>query len=450
MKKVVMICLAVLLSAWTHAAAYGGGSGTPESPYEIGTPGHWQTLIGTSLDWDKHFILTADLDFGGSTISPVGTFTGVMDGQGFVLRDVIINEPSSDNVGIFGYVGSTGQIRNLGAEQINITGNSSVGGLVGDNHGGILTACYSTGVVSGTERVGGLVGGLAGMVTGVNINNCYSTCSVNGSNKVGGLVGGNSGAMPGKSEYCFSSGAISGTGIDIGGLVGDAVSTATFSFWDVQASGQATSGQGTGLPTAAMMNPQSFLRAFWDFKGEMANGTNDYWVMPANGGYPILAWQVDDSSAPANDEMSDAITIASGSSVAGSSDGAMGVDITTNGYNDCADVWYSFDCAQSGNFTATVQGADFDTTLAVLDEAQREIVFNEDFFGGKSAVILKAESGQRYYMRVAGHDGSMGNFTISIQPGAVQAIQGDLDYDGVVDLVDFSIMAENWLVGMDM
>jgi hypothetical protein len=430
------------------AAAYSGGGGVLGNPYKISTLGNWQTLTTTPTDWDKHFILTTNLEFGGLTISPVGNsstqFTGVFDGKGHVIRNAVINQPSGDNVGIFGSVGEQGgPIHNFGVEQVQVIGRWSVGGLVGENCG-LITACYATGSVYGNETVGGLVGVNRGEG---QISNCYSTCSsVSGSNFGGGLAG----MSDGQVDFCYSSGVVSGTGYTIGGLVGAHDSggpTSNFCFWDIQTSGLTTSRDGFGLLTTAMKNAQTFLRSFWDFKGEMANGTNDYWTMPAGGGYPILAWQVDTSSAPTNDEMSDATAITAGSSLSGISAGATGVDLTANGYNDWADVWYYFDCASSGNFTITVQGANFDTTLAVFDEVQREIIFNDDFFGGKSAVILKAKSGKRYYIRVSGDDGSTGNFTISVQQGAVQAIQGDLNYDGKVNLIDFSAMAQNWMTG---
>jgi hypothetical protein len=123
------------------------------------------------------------------------------------------------------------------------------------------------------------------------------------------------------------------------------------------------------------------------------------------------------------------------------------LDITRNGYNDSADVWYYFDCTETDKYTVTVTPNGFNSTLGVFDAAQREIVFNDDFFGEKSVVILNASAGRRYYIRVAGYDGQTGNFTLAVAQGAVQAIQGDLNYDGVVNLADFSIFAGQWLEG---
>ena len=337
-------------------------------------------------DWDKNFIMTADVNLAGLTLTQVGTdglrFTGVFDGNSHVIRNAVINLPSSYYVGLFGNL--DGQIKNLGVENVSITGYRYVGGLAGFASNSI-TNCYSTGTVSGNSYVGGLIGEFDGGI-------------------------------------------------------------ATSCFWDMQTSGQNTSAGGTGLTTSAMHNSEIYLRAFWDLKGEIKNGMNDIWVMPQSGGYPVLAWQVDDSSV-SNDEMSDAIAVTAGTPVSGTSIGAAGLDITQNGYKDFADVWYYFDCTEAGKYTVTVEREDFNSTVAVFDSAQTEIVFNDYFFGNKSAVILNAASGQRYYIRVAGSNGQTGDFTLTVNQGAIQVIQGDLNYDGAVNLVDLAIFAGHWLQG---
>jgi len=65
----------------------------------------------------------------------------------------------------------------------------------------------------------------------------------------------------------------------------------TFSFWDTQTSRQATSYGGTGKTTAEMQDPNTFIDAGWDFVGE-PDGPHDIWAKPADGGYPILCWQL--------------------------------------------------------------------------------------------------------------------------------------------------------------
>ncbi|MGB8227379.1 MAG: GLUG motif-containing protein, partial [Sedimentisphaerales bacterium] len=72
------------------------------------------------------------------------------------IYNVEMNKPTSDYIGLFGCAG--GKIRNLGIEDVNISGHSYIGGLAGINYG-TITGCYATGKVTGT---GNYVGGLAG------------------------------------------------------------------------------------------------------------------------------------------------------------------------------------------------------------------------------------------------------------------------------------------------
>jgi len=227
----------LLVSAAT-GGTYSGGSGEPNNPYQISSVADWQELMATPTDWGGHFTLTSDIDLNDVAIAPVGNdannFTGVFDGNDRIIRNADVHIPGGDYVGLFGYLGWGGQIKNLGVENTSVFGQNYVGGLVGRNSGtisncystasvdgndgvgglvgysyGAITNCYSTGSVSGISYVGGLVG------DGGGITNCYSTGSVSGGSYVGGLVGHGGGIT-----NCYSTGSVSGTGDYVGGLVG--------------------------------------------------------------------------------------------------------------------------------------------------------------------------------------------------------------------------------------
>jgi hypothetical protein len=326
---------------------YSGGTGEPNDPYQIATAADLIALGETPEDYDKHFILTADIDldpnlpgrkvFDKALIAPAGTsnFTGVFDGKGHKISRLSI-EGDSYHLGLFGGLGSGGKICSLGMEATDVNGTGkSVGGLVGWNYEGSITNCYSTGMVSGTLEVGGLVGenfgygsvtqcystaavtgegnvgGLVGMnwalvtqcysagtvtgtggvggLVGVNwalVTQCYSSAPVIGGNRVGGLVGSNDGVL----TQCYSTGAVSATG-PVGGLVGLSAGDVIACFWDTQTSGQATSAGGTGKSTAEMQMAKTFLEAGWDLVGETANGSEDIWKMAEGLSYPRLAWE---------------------------------------------------------------------------------------------------------------------------------------------------------------
>ena len=134
-----------------------------------------------------------------------------LDGNGHAIANLFI-ERDLDYAGLFGGIGPTGSVRQLGLVDADVRGRSSVGVLAGGSDGA-LSACYATGSVSGTQQVGGLVGG-NGDDTGTIIDS-YATTSVSGNGAVGGLAGGNWNTIVGS----HATGNVSGTNT-VGGLAG--------------------------------------------------------------------------------------------------------------------------------------------------------------------------------------------------------------------------------------
>jgi hypothetical protein len=250
------------------------GSGTEDEPYLISTA-EQLNLIGLFVcEWDKHFKLTEDIDlsrYKGNSFNIIGRneklpFIGVFDGNGKRIWNFTWNSTETYCIGLFGYVGSDGQIKNLGLENVDVNELSGwyVAGLVGWNAGNV-THCYSTGKVSGTQYyVGGLIGTNRGTIT-----DCYSAGNVDGNDYVGGLVGAN-GFF--KSWYigvitnCYSTASVSGTK-NVGGLLGynGPESVVTASFWDIETSGEPNSAGGEPKTTAEMKTISTFISAGWDF-----------------------------------------------------------------------------------------------------------------------------------------------------------------------------------------
>ena len=305
--RTLLAALTMCLLALPANARYSGGTGEPNDPYQIATAADLIALGETPADYGKHFLLTADLDldpnlpgrkvFDRAVIAPAsavlnypigeGTvFWGSFDGDGHKISHLIIT--GKGYLGLFGQSGGT--VRNLAVVDVELSGSGFfVGGLVGCILGGDVSQCYSTGTITGDSSVGGLVGVNCGHVI-----NCYSTSTVSGNNAVGGLVGSNGtgwyyGTIRGRVDQGYSTGSVSGTSY-VGGLVGGAVDPydVTGCFWDVESSRQSTSDAGTGKTTAEMQNIQTYRDAGWDFVGEIENGTHEVWQMPEKGGYPVL------------------------------------------------------------------------------------------------------------------------------------------------------------------
>ena len=281
--------------------------------------------------------LTQDIDAsktvnwnGGAGFIPIGTsdnpFTGKFDGKGYKITGLYINRLDMSYIGLFGYIGSCSEVKNVCLENIIIVGNYYVGGLVGVNSG-TVTGYYSKGTILGEWYVGGLVGenrnnveccysmgsvygnGKIGGLSGENrgtVSGCYSTCSVYGKKEVGGLIGENVGDVKnsfamgavigsfitggligylksGSVTKTYSAGSVRGIVGNKGGLIGyiDTMfnnPTVTSSYWDTQTSGMTTSAGGKGKTTAEMKQQVTFNG--WDF--------TNIWGMIENNTYPYL------------------------------------------------------------------------------------------------------------------------------------------------------------------
>jgi len=316
----------------------------------------WHDLDAVRDNVDGEFLLMNDLDsttagyeeLAGPTANegqgwqPIGVwpdpFTGSFDGQGFEIRDLFIDRPVEEHVGLFSFVETGAVIVGVALIDVDVTGDTYVGGLVGHIHDGSLTNCHSTGSVAGDTHVGGLAGESGGIVS-----NTYSTASVSGSFEIGGLIGQNHGTVSksystgmvtgdeyigglvgwnhhGTISNSYSSGIVDGvslvgglvgsnratvsncysfgtvTGLeDVGGLVGrNYQGTVNSSFWDIETSGQATSDGGTGNTTAEMQDIATFAGAAWNIVAVGSVGDRNVaytWNIVGDATYPFLSWQ---------------------------------------------------------------------------------------------------------------------------------------------------------------
>ena len=188
--------------------------------------------------------LMNDLDFSGSRWAegasgsdavaegwlPIGkedsSFCAVFEGNNYKISNMYINRPDAYYVGLFEYVGTGSEIRNLGIEGGSVTGGYGVGGLVGHSEDGTISGSYATGNATGGRYAGGLVGHSEdGTISG-----CYATGMVEAegnSSRAGGLVGH---SEDGTISGCYATGTATATSNDTGaayagGLVGSSSSS---------------------------------------------------------------------------------------------------------------------------------------------------------------------------------------------------------------------------------
>jgi len=336
--RTIPLLITIFSLSFPAYAQYSGGTGEPNDPYQITTAEDLMLLGETPEDFDKHFILTADIDLdpnlpgrkvfdkaviGAGTfvdVNPwtfIGTdpnaligidpntfigigagafvgykdfegtpFTGVLDGNGHTISHLTIIGES--NLGLFGLLGYGAIISNLGLDAVNINGICDcIGGLVGKNSGGIIASCYTSGDINGYLEVGGLVG----YNSSGTIAYCYSVGMARGESQVGGLIGWNNSEI----TNCYAATKVIGKE-QVGGFVG--YSEGMFSsssqinncyFPTSRYGGGPDNGRGFPLTDEQMKKPSSFFG--WDFVGE-PDGPHDIWAEPVEGGYPILWWQL--------------------------------------------------------------------------------------------------------------------------------------------------------------
>ncbi|MDH4366682.1 MAG: hypothetical protein OEV57_00890 [Dehalococcoidia bacterium] len=173
-------------------------------------------LDSTSVGYEELAGPTADGDSGWEpigTTEPFSPIVGSVDGQGYEIRDLFIDRPDQDSVGLFGIIDEGGVIKNIGVVSLNVTGRIGVGSLLGNNWGGTVMDCYSSGSVAGAEFVGGLIG----MNDDGTVINCRSASGVAGDLYTGGLIGGH---WSGLVSNSYSNGTVIGQD-GVGGLVGE-------------------------------------------------------------------------------------------------------------------------------------------------------------------------------------------------------------------------------------
>ena len=260
-----------------------------------------------SLDFDTNgdgSVTVAGDDYwnGGAGWTPIGAtgslWGATFRGNGHTINNLFINTPANDDLGLFG--SSASRIETLGVTNAYVRGDEFLGILVGSSYGEIV-ACYTTGAVTGSRRIGGIVG--EQVLTTAHTRSSYSTASVSGEQHVGGLVG----RLRGGATHSYSTGRVvrsSGTATTIGGLTGSAsTGTATASYYDTSASGCITGGSagcttsavGTGKTTRELQTVTGYttgsIYADWNANLDGESGNDDPWDFGNNMQYPMLDYQ---------------------------------------------------------------------------------------------------------------------------------------------------------------
>ena len=320
-------------------------------------------------------VLMAEIDLNGFDWTPIGSsakkFSGSFDGAGYAIKNLTIDYQTAKSgerlyLGLFGYAEGTKDNRaaiknltvqgsvNAGSEfsvysgnvagvvacgsyvdvsgvisRVNVTVDAKVGsacgvgGLAGVLINSTATNCGSGGNVSGVKNLGGLCYEFyAGTMTG-----CYNTGAVSGSGTcVGGIMGY---AKQAAIKDVYNTGAVSTTKNLVGGLVGEMEKS---SLTNGYSTGKITVSESGGSSVGAAVGWADTLSNVYYLEGTSEKGvgrdgtaaakTADELkakAMPAalgngfkrdlgniNGGYPVLSWQTSDCKHTGGTEIKDA------------------------------------------------------------------------------------------------------------------------------------------------
>ena len=210
--------LCALIMVLLPAAVYAmDGTGTEDNPYQISSADdleEFRDIVngenGKTRNSSACAILKDNIVLNcneNNQWTPIGSesnrYTGTFDGNGHTISGIYINT-SENYQGLFGYIGESGTVKNLGIEKSRIQGGNNVGGIAGYSIGSIED-CYNTGSVSGGNNVGGIAG------TADGAKDCHNEGTVSGSGEyIGGILG--RGSISGNAVRCYNTGSVIGSG----------------------------------------------------------------------------------------------------------------------------------------------------------------------------------------------------------------------------------------------
>ncbi|MFN6991899.1 MAG: hypothetical protein ACK4MM_04165, partial [Fervidobacterium sp.] len=320
---------------------FDGGTGTEQDPYVISTA--WQLQILKNNPWrtgNYSYKLANDIDLAGLQWNPIGqyssdnslSFKGKFDGNGKKILNLSINNETSSNIGLFGYI-TNAVVSNLIIENAFVVGKTYVGalsggskdsqvtnvavinsyveakdtassnyagGLIGDiNIGNSVSKSFviNTKVKGAKDRIGGFAGRIYGTSTSpTNISNCYVKAIDTTNYQVEGAAGStiNAGGFVG--YYNIASGAGGVTNcysaikvVNGGGFAGNAASSgksgASSVYYDQDVAGTTTDALGLSYgvtpKTTTEMKQRSTYQG-WDF--------DNVWNINDGNDYPYLRW----------------------------------------------------------------------------------------------------------------------------------------------------------------
>lgn len=191
--------------------------------YDIKTASDLQKLTNSN----GFYMLKNDIDLTGKQWTPIEGFSGTLLGNGYTIKGLTISA-SNDNVGFFSVL--NGVVNNVKFENANITVSGryeNVGILCGKlEKGNVINVSTAGKILADTcSGVGGVIGCVA-LTDAYQLTSLTNAAQVTGLNKVGGVIGNVNNVCKQSTQLTVAlskmenSGAITGKGDDVGGVIG--------------------------------------------------------------------------------------------------------------------------------------------------------------------------------------------------------------------------------------
>ena len=191
--------------------------------YEVNNANELAWIAAQTNDFaGKTIKLMDNINLDDQPFDGIASLAGTFEGNKKTIHNININKPSVDNIGLIGSLETGAIIQNLTISGGNITGLKNTGGIVGINNGDNTmisnVANYNVTITTTESGTGGIIGRSA---NNMSIINAVNSGDVTGHFATGGIIGGSSQGFTINITKVRNSGAISGTGKNIGGIVGN-------------------------------------------------------------------------------------------------------------------------------------------------------------------------------------------------------------------------------------
>lgn len=167
-------------------------------------------------------VLTDSIHLNKREWTPIGcntAYTGHFDGQNNIIYELNITAQNQDN-GLFGAVGTGGIVERVQVQGWVQSTGTTAAGICASLTGGTIRLCSNRAEITNNNSG---AGGICGVIYSGTVENCDNSGIIQGNTAAGGISGANYGTV----RDCYSTGVVTASGQNGGGIVGRNLSAGT-------------------------------------------------------------------------------------------------------------------------------------------------------------------------------------------------------------------------------